>query len=132
MFRCTQRQDETNDSYLARADVLWQELLNKEFKLEELQAYITLRGSNLSPEGKKRVVIDSQVSTDGKLTISRVSAAIRMLGAGFFHEITTGKKPGKLKTYDATAIVADQMEDDDETSQAMLAESPDDIPKRMK
>ena len=73
LFRGTQRQDETNDSYLARADVLWQELLNKEFKLEELQAYITLRGSNLSPDDKKRVVIDSQVSSDGKLTIPRVS-----------------------------------------------------------
>ena len=120
LFRCTQRQDETNDSYLARADVLWQELLNKEIKLEELQAYITLRGSNLSPEDKKRVVIDSQVSTDGKLTIPRVSAAIRMLGAGFFHEITSGKKSGKLKTYDASAMVADQVEDDDEASHSRI------------
>lgn len=50
LFRCTQRQDETNDSFLARADVLWQELLLKDVKLEELQAYITLRGSNLSAE----------------------------------------------------------------------------------
>ena len=46
------RQDETNDSYLARGDVLWQELLNKEMKIEELQAYITLRGWNLSGEDK--------------------------------------------------------------------------------
>eukprot|EP00435_Cladocopium_sp_Y103_P071080 s884_g36.t1 len=94
LFRCSQRQDETNDSYLARADVLWQELLNKEIKLEELQAYITLRGSGLSAEDKKRVVIDSQVSTEGKLAMPRVTAAIRMLGAGFFHEITSGKKSG--------------------------------------
>ena len=123
LFRCVQRQDETNDSFLARADVLWQELLNKDIKLEELQAYITLRGSNLSAEDKKRVVIDSQVSTDGKLTLQRVSAAIRMLGAGFFHEITSGKKSGKLKTYDASTMVADQMEDEDEASQALLAEA---------
>ena len=88
LFRCTQRQDETNDCYLARADVLWQELLNKEIKLEELQAYITLRGSNLSPEDTKRAVIDSQVSTNGKLTIPRVSGSIRLLGADFFQEIT--------------------------------------------
>jgi hypothetical protein len=73
---------------LARADVLWQELLNKEIKLEELQAYITLRGSNLSPEDTKRAVIDSQVSTNGKLTIPRVSGSIRLLGADFFQEIT--------------------------------------------
>ena len=114
LFRCTQRQDETNDSFLARADVLWQELLNKEVKLEELQAYITLRGSNLSAEDKKRVVVDSQVSTDGRLTIPRVSAAIRMLGAGFFQEITAGRKSGKLKTYDATTMVADQLEEEDD------------------
>lgn len=127
LFRCVQRQDETNDSFLARADVLWQELLNKDIKLEELQAYITLRGSNLSAEDKKRVVIDSQVSTDGKLTLNRVSAAIRMLGAGFFHEITSGKKSGKLKTYDASTMVADQMEDDDEASQTLHAEAPEEI-----
>ena len=127
LFRCVQRQDETNDSYLARADVLWQELLNKDIKLEELQAYITLRGSNLSAEDKKRVVIDSQVSTDGKLTLPRVSSAIRMLGAGFFHEITSGKKTGKLKTYDASTMVADQMEDDEEASQALLSEVPEEI-----
>ena len=127
LFRCVQRQDETNDSFLARADVLWQELLNKDIKLEELQAYITLRGSNLSAEDKKRVVIDSQVSTDGKLTLQRVSAAIRMLGAEFFHEITSGKKSGKLKTYDASTMVADQMEDEDEASQALLAEAPEEI-----
>eukprot|EP00435_Cladocopium_sp_Y103_P052412 s757_g16.t1 len=127
LFRCAQRSDETNDSYLARADVLWQELLNKEIKLEELQAYITLRGSNLNAEDKKRVVIDSQVSTEGKLTLPRVSAAIRMLGAGFFHEITAGKKGNKLKTYDATTLVADQGDEDDETSHAMIAESPDDV-----
>jgi len=122
LFRCVQRQDETNDSFLARADVLWQELINKEVKLDELQAYITLRGSTLSAEDKKKVVIDSQVSTDGRLTMPRVSAAIRMLGAGFFHEITTGKKTGKLKTYDSSTMVADQMEDDDEASQAYHAD----------
>ena len=123
LFRCSQRQDETNDSYLARADVLWQELLNKEIKLDELQAYITLRGSGLSAEDKKRVVIDSQVSTDGKLTLSRVSAAIHMLGAGFFHEITTGKKISRLKTYDANTLMADQGDEEDETSQTYAAEA---------
>ena len=57
IFRCQQRNDEANDSYLARADVLWQELLSKGTKIEELQAYIVLRGSLLSAEDKKRVVL---------------------------------------------------------------------------
>lgn len=30
LYRCSQRQDETNDSYLARADVMWQELIKKQ------------------------------------------------------------------------------------------------------
>jgi hypothetical protein len=84
LFRCQQKGDETNDSYLARADVLWQEFINKSMTLEDLQAYITLRGPNLSADGKKRVIIDSGPSVDGKLAMPKVTAAVRMLGAGFF------------------------------------------------
>jgi hypothetical protein len=94
LFRCAQRGDETNDSHLVRADVLWQELSNKSMKLEDLQAYITLRGSNLSADDKKKVIIDSETSTDGKPTMTRVTAAVRMLGAGFFQEVRAGKKTG--------------------------------------
>ena len=56
-----------------------------------------------APEDTKRAVIDSQVSTNGKLTIPRVSGSIRLLGADFFQEITVllEKKTRKLKTYDA-------------------------------
>ena len=38
LFRCTQRGDETNDSYLARTDIYWTELLSKKTSLEEIQA----------------------------------------------------------------------------------------------
>lgn len=92
LFKCSQKGDETNDSFLARADVMWQELKNQAMNLEELQAYITLRGSGLSAEDKKRVILDSEASADGKLTIQKVSQAVRMLGAGFFQELTSGKK----------------------------------------
>ena len=83
MFRCQQRSDESNDSFLARADVLWQDLLKKGMKMEELQAYVTLRGSNLGPEDKKKVILDCD-SSDGQLSMKKVSNAVRMLGAGFF------------------------------------------------
>ena len=36
LYRLSQKSDETNDSYLARADVAWQELKNKEIKLEDI------------------------------------------------------------------------------------------------
>ena len=120
LYRCSQRSDETNDSYLARADVLWQELTSKNMRLEELQAYIVLRGSNLGPEDKKKVLINSEAQTSGKLSMKEVSSAIRFLGAGFFHEVTTGKKGTKLRTYDSTALIAEEAEFDD--SQVFMAD----------
>ena len=106
LFRCVQKQDETADSYLARADVMWAELLAKGIELKDIQAYITLRGSQLSPDDKKRVLLDVDAASSGQLTIEKVSSAIRMLGAGFFHEITGGKRT-KGKTYDQSILMAE-------------------------
>ena len=99
LFHCIQKQDESNDSYLARADILWTELISKQIKLEELQSYIVLRGSGLAAEDKKRVVVESNLSGDSALTMFKVSQAIRMPGAGFFHDVT-GQRRGKTKVYD--------------------------------
>ena len=119
LYRCLQKSDESNDSYLARADVLWQELTNQGTKLEELQAYIILRGSNLGPEDKKKVLINSEAQNSGKLSMKEVSSAIRFLGAGFFHEVTTGKKTSKLRTYDSTALIADEIEPEEAQTYVM-------------
>ena len=115
LFRCTQRNDETNDSYLARADIIWSELLTKGTTLEEIQAYVVLRGSTLSNDDKKRVVLESDSAGKGQLEMSKVSASIRLLGAGFFHEMVSGKKVQKQKTYDTTAFVAEETEPPEET-----------------
>ena len=110
IFHCTQRADESNDSYLARADILWTELLSKQMKLEELQSYIVLRGSGLSAEDKKRVVIESNAASSPELNMKKVSQSIRMLGAGFFHDVTGQKKP-KTKIYDPdTVLLAEESE----------------------
>ena len=111
LYKCRQGSDESNDSYLARTDVMWQELLNRKLTLEDLQSYIVLRGASLSSEDKKRVILDSEASSDERLTMARVNAAVRMLGAGFFHEVTTGKKAGKLKTYDANAFITEDLDE---------------------
>ena len=106
LYRCQQKGDESHDSFLARADVMWQELLAKQLSLKDLQAYVTLRGSNLSAEDKKRVILESEASTEGKLTLVAVQKAIRMLGAG--QEMISGRRgPSKLKTYDQATLVAD-------------------------
>lgn len=111
---CVQKQDESNDSYLARADILWTEVLTKSIKLEELQAYITLRGSGLSSEDKKRVVLESHSSGNSALNMKKVAEAIRMLGAGFFHDVT-GQKRLRTKTYDTSTTMF--TEDDDQQSE---------------
>ena len=129
LFRCQQKSDESNDSYLARSDVLWQELINKQMKLEELQAYIVLRGANLGADDKKRVILDSENSADGRLTIDKVNNAVRMLGAGFFQEVTVGKKPTKLKTYDSTLLT--EHADQDEYQQAFTVDHDDPLEEDM-
>ena len=122
LFKCLQKSDESADSYLARADIMWTELNSKKFQLGDLQAYVTLRGSMLSAEDKKRVLIDADVSGKGELTVASVSAAIRMLGAGFFQEMTSGKRVSKLKTYDQTALIADDIDEGDNDQYAMAAD----------
>ena len=124
LHKCNQKSDESADSYLARADIMWTELNSKKFALSDLQAYVTLRGSVLSPEDKKRVLIDADVVDKGELTVKRVSSAIRMLGAGFFQEITAGRRTTKLKTYDQATLVTEDFDEDLEP--AMAAETMED------
>ena len=111
LYQCSQLGDESHDSYLARADVLWTRLLAQKLTFEDLQAYVTLRGAQLSSEDKKRVIIDSDNSLEGKLTMVKVTESIRMLGTSFFQEMTGANKKGvKAKVYDQTLLVAEDVE----------------------
>ena len=113
LFRGSQKQDETADSFLARSDVIWTELLSKNVKLEELRAYIVLRGSKLSPEDKKRIIVESGAESGGVLNMTKVESAVRMLGSGFFQEFTSGRKDKALKTYDHTAFNVEEENEED-------------------
>jgi hypothetical protein len=53
LFESVQKADETNDSFLARTDVLWSKLLSRKLTIEQLQAYIILRGSSV-PRKRRR------------------------------------------------------------------------------
>ena len=69
-------------------------------KLEEMQAYTTLRGSQA--EDTKCVLIKIGAEDGGVLMI-----AVGMLGAGFFQDYTGGKKQKpKLKIYDHNSFIA--------------------------
>ncbi len=128
LFRCSQRSDESNDSYLARTDVAWAELLSQDppMAMSDLQAYVILRGSLLSSDDKKRVLIEAGAESGGNLTTKKVNAAIRMLGAGFFQDYT-GTKKTRLKTYDQTAFHTEDLGDADETAYTMDEDFDDDL-----
>ena len=107
LYKCIQKADETADSFLARSDNAWTELLMKKVQLAEIQAYIILRGSRLTHEDKKRVLVEAGAETGSSLDMQRVSSAVRMLGSGFFQEYTGAKKEKGMKTYDQTAFAAE-------------------------
>ena len=135
---------ESHDSYLARADVLWSKLASQKLQMEDLQAYRKLRGASLTSDDKKRIILDSDQSLDGKLTISRVREAVRMLGTSFFQEMTgQGRKTVKTKVYDSNALLTEDQEpsgdmddqvhqvqhedfDEDEMIETLLAEGDND------
>ena len=119
LFQCNQQGDESHDSYLARADILWTKLLTQKLLLEDLQAYVTLRGSMLTQEEKKRVILDSDNSLEGKLTMAKVREAVRMLGASFFQEMTGSslKKVNKTKVYDQSAMCLEDTEQHPESEE---------------
>ena len=71
---------------------MWSRLLARKMTLQDLQAFITLRGSCLSAEDKNRVIMESESA--GALTMKKVTVteSVRRLGAAFFPEITGGKR----------------------------------------
>jgi hypothetical protein len=121
LFRCTQKADETNDSFLARADIYWTELLSKGMDLGELRSYIVLRGSLLSHEDKKRVILECDVSGKGQLTMEKVNQSVRMLGSGFFQEMV-GVKKTKGRIYDAVNLTQEDPDDHDWETPVLAAE----------
>ena len=118
LFHCHQKVDESNDSYLARSEILWSKLLARKIRMEDIQAFIVLRGSTLAAEDKKRVILESDKEQSGSLTMKRVAESIRLLGASFFMDVT-GQKRGKTKVYDQTALM---MEDQNDINETMVTE----------
>ena len=144
LFRGTQKADETSDSYLSRCDVIWTELVAKKIDIKEIQAYILLRGSKLSSEDKKRVLVESGAESGATLTVKSVEAAIRMIGSGFFQDMIGNKRDKNLKTYDHTAFTLEESSEtpwdvdgdvfwasdetfDDATLEALAAEDDEDV-----
>lgn len=109
IYGVVQRSDESNESYVARHEILFEDLVSQGVQFSDIRSYVLLRNSGLASEDKKRVVIDS----GGDLKYDQVLSSIRLLGSKFFGEVQGQGRAQKTKTYDVN-YVDDQ--DDDVTS----------------
>lgn len=106
IYSTVQRGDETHESYMARHEVQFEDLLSQGASLTDVRAYILLRNSGLTSEEKKKIIVDAQ----GNLTYDAVVSALRLLGSKFFQEVqAAGKNPSRTKAYDVNYL-----QDDDE------------------
>ena len=106
-FQCSQQADESHDSQGQMC--CGPKLKTQKLQVDDLQAYVTLRGAQLTSDEKKRIILDSDPSLEGTLTISRVQEAVRLLEtSSFFQEMTgLGKKQNKSKVYDSATLLAE-------------------------
>ena len=133
LYTTVQRPDETNDSYLNRHDISFEELITKEVKLEEIRAYVMIRQSALPPDDRKKIIMDCQ----GKLVYRDARKSIKLLGSKFFQDLQgSGKSSSRTKTYDVNyteepedmaSFVAQDMEvDEDILIQSLVDEGDED------
>ena len=108
IFSTIQRHDETHESYMARHEVQFEDLISQGVTLPDIRAYVLLRNSGLSADDKRRVIVDA----NGDLTYPKVTSALKLLGSKFFHEVQTGnKQSSRNKTYDVNFIQEDSEPD---------------------
>jgi hypothetical protein len=122
LYTSVQRPDATNDSYLNRHDISFEELITKDVKLEEIRAYVMIRQSALSPEDRKRIIMDCQ----GKLVYRDARKSITLFGSKFYQDLQgSGKSSSRTmtKTFDVNyteepddmaSFVAQDMEVDED------------------
>ena len=85
IYQVQQKADESNNSYIARQDTFFEELISRSVTLEEVRAYVLLRHSLLQSEDKKRVIMES--SGQLKLKYQEIVKAIRLVGSRFFQDL---------------------------------------------
>ena len=104
IYGTSQKNDETNESYLARHEVLFEDVINQGATIADMRAYILLRNSALGAEDKKKVIVES----GGTLQYDKVVSSIRMLGSKFFQDVQGSKTTGRSKTYEVNFQEVDE------------------------
>ena len=107
IYGAAQKADETHDSYIARHDVHFEEMIAQGTSLDQIRAYVLLRQSQLSSEDRKRIVVES----GGKLEYSKVGPAIRLLGSRFSTDLQGQRTSQRTKVYDANVLEETNQDD---------------------
>ena len=101
IYATSQRSDETNESYLARHEILFEDVLSQGATFADMRSYILLRNSGLSADDKKKVIVDS----GGTLDYTTVTSSIRMLGSRFFQDVQgVAKSTQRTKAYEINHV----------------------------
>ena len=101
IFTTVQRSDESHESYMARHDFQFEELLQMGVGFAEIRAYVLLRNSGLGGRGQEEV----DCWRNGSLEYKNIVSALKLLGSRFFHELQSGNKAVvRTKTYDVNAV----------------------------
>ena len=116
LYMTSQKPDETNDSYLTRHDIVFEDLLSKKISLADIRAYVLVRQSNLSSDDRKRIIVDNQ----GQLTYDQARKSMRLLGSRFFQDLQGNRNNQGKKTYEAY-----QMDELDEQSNSAFVQEAD-------
>ena len=106
IYGTVQKHDESNDSYLARHDVVFEELRAQGTTIDEVQSYVLLRQSGLSTEDRKRIVVEC----GGKLDLAKIKSSVRLLGSRVFGDLQGDRNGNRTKTYDANIADAQPSE----------------------
>ena len=91
LYGTTQKVDEANESYVARHEIQFEDLISMGATLEDMRAYILLRNSTLPPEDRKRIIVESK----GALKYDQVISSLQLLGSRFFNEVQGSSNHGK-------------------------------------
>eukprot|EP00435_Cladocopium_sp_Y103_P028714 s224_g7.t1 len=101
LYTTAQKGDESNDSYLARHDAVFEDLIAAKISIEEVRAYVLVRQSVMQAEDRKKVILDCA----GSLTYDQARKSMRLLGSKFFQDLQSNNKSNvKYKTYDVNQV----------------------------